>query len=1024
MFWGLILFQISVSTYAQEEPSNPQTVYVKQSGNESYSGLEIGKEKQSLKSAYGLLDVYNACDMKIVYDANPLIAEAVEFNLQRIITIEGWKSDGSGNIEVAINCDVRPGSELFVFNCDATLKYLAFHFPTTLKNKDEEDVSFNLIAGRNESLSIRYCRFIPPKADGVNFDISLAYALGGTLTMESVECFDEANTMKLNFEPFVTDECETVILSNFTLKKVETRSHSVIWIHSRTNMKCDLTLNGTTFSECISRSYGILYFDADGGENTFSVGDGGVTSFSSCSCDYFHSTGGIYLRIPTIESANQLKWPKEGRNLIFEKCSAGKGELIRNTGLFLEMANDSLFEEIAFAMKKSFAADYTRRGNKWNIAGMGKNNYEEIDFVSKYFDPLLPPSQNISKIYVKSGITGNGESLENPIDSLKEANELLGMIAREDTFGIAILKSNDPIQAEEILFSKSRGIIIEGVNSNGNGNVEVAIDCDAIASRALFTCEKEVEFKYLAFNFPSSGDKWISLIFGNEMSPSLTISNCRFVRTRAQLSEGGIVTCAEADDSAVGSLVSAISGKVTMNNVSCTDDSICISFIFSPFYFEGTSEISLNGLEVSNVNERNGATITIKDGNSTFSTVNIEGLNMNEVNSAYGDAAGLEIYLHSEESTVSIGRQSRCTFKSCTAPIGIAGVMYIWMAKIKPNLQLPSAGNLDIDSSNTVGPTSKPTSLFIESEGIDEFCKQENVFQFADAFEGSTAGWIMGRKNNQSASEDLYEKYLKWKGEGPKGDDPKEDDPKDKEDKGGDGGNEGNGEEEKPFAWWIIVIVVGVVAVVAVACVILIVMKKKRSSKNRINVEDEENESEGKERKERKGGKGGKGRRNKKRTKRGGTLEEGRPAKNFAVDADSDGSSRKTDDCNDGNNPNGTLEAEYETKEEEEEEEEDRTKKNGEKEANWKGNENASVRQHLDNVKQNINETLEQFEQKEQKEKNGSAIAAKAVSHVLSSTSSSSSFSSVLNEGLQTKELAADIKGLITETNVMSPLSE
>ncbi|KAH7828834.1 uncharacterized protein MONOS_6162 [Monocercomonoides exilis] len=944
--------------------------------------------------------------MKIVNDDNPLTAEAITFIKEFGITIEGWNSEENGNTEVAIDCDVNPRSDLFKCECTVEFKYLAFHFPTSLEKENQDYSIYSLIKGDKASLSISNCRFVRPEAEYLNVNYGLVNTFGGSLTMDLVECANNNYAFRFEKEMLCAYGPQTVILSNSTFMKIETSKVPIITISSEG--KCDTELNGCMFFKCKVDTRGTLYLDSLNEESTFSIGDEALTTFSSCYCSDYHGSGGIYLIIRNMESANQLNWPEDGRNLRFENCTAGEGELNRNIGIYLEMENDSFFEEIAFAMKNSFAINYTIAEHMWYITGYDSLNSEEIDFVSKFFDQLLPPPQKFSRIYAKSGGTGNGESLENPIGVLNESN--INLEQNTECF-IEIIATNSSVLGEEAMFNSSYGITIEGVSSDGSSNAEAIINCNAGPPSALFTCVGEVEFKYLVFNISSEFER-DALIKSIERSTLLTVSNCRFVGVGSQSSKGSDL-CRYGAEYITGRLVRVSDGKASMNNVSFTIHADCASLYPSPFHFEGVSEVSLNGVNVSNVKIMNNATFLFEDSEDKATKIIVEGMNAQNVITTFGEAARFAMYLRSEESTVSIGRQSRCTFKSCLST-GKAGAIYIRMEKIKPNLQLPSAGNLDIDSSNKVGTMPKPASLFIESEGIDEFCKQENVFQFADAFEGSTAGWIMGRKNDQSNYEDLYEKYLKWKEEGPKGDDPKEDDPKeddpkDKEDKGGNGGNEGNGEEEKPFAWWIIVIVVGVVAVVAVACVILIVMKKKRSSKNRINVEDEENESEGK---------GGKGGRNKKRTKRGGELEEGRPAKNFVVDADSDGSSRKTDDSDDGDNTTGTLEAEHET------EEEDRTKKNAEKEADSKGNENASVRQHLDNVKQNINETFEQFEQKEQKEKNGSALITKAVSHVLSSTSSSSSFSSVLNEGLQTKELAANIKGLIAETNVMSPLSE
>ncbi|KAH7819418.1 uncharacterized protein MONOS_8619 [Monocercomonoides exilis] len=821
MFLVLILFQILTSIFLQEDPSQPvSTVYVKQSGKDENSGLAIDQEKPSLNDAYKKLGDDIACIMKIVNDDSPLTAEAITFGKNKGITIEGVNSDGNGNTEVAIDCDVHPGSDLFYSDVNVEFKYLAFHIPTTL---DKEGVQkyqyYSLINVQNASLTIRSCRFIRPESEGCHADFYLVYISLGSLTMDSVECSDEANSLTSEIALFNIFDAQTVTLSNLTLKKVETDAYAVFEVTSRE--KCDLTLNKSTFSECISHSYGTLHFNTSNDQSTFTVGDGGVTTFSSCHTDFDYSSA-LCLRMKAIKSANQLNWPEDGRNLIFENCTAGEDELKRNIGLFLEMANDSLFEEIASAMKKSFAANYTRRGHMWCVTGHSNSNNEDCDFSEKYFDPFRPPSQDLSKIFAKSGGTGNGESLEKPIGSLKEASELLGMITREDSFGIAILKSDDPIQAEEITLSKSRGIAVEGVNSDGNGNVEVAIDCDVSASSALFICEKEVEFSYLAFNFPTSGKKWSSLIFGNDLSSSLTISNCRFVRVGAQ-SPDEMATNEEDeeedDDFTVGNLVYVSGGKVAMNAVTCTDERSTVSFSTSPFYFDGISAVSLNEVEISKVNVLLNPTIFIFHyRRETSSTVSIEGLNMNGVNSENGASAGLEISLVSKESTVTIGRNKKCSFKSCSAPKGKSGAILIELRKATSNLQLPSANNLEIDSSNTAG--SKSTSLFIIAPDFEEFCTQEDAFEFANDYDNSTAGWIVVAKNDNSEPADVYEKYLKKPDPAPEGPASEEPAPEDK---------------KKPNAGTVVAIVVPIVVVVVVAVVVVvvvIVVVKKRKAKS------------------------------------------------------------------------------------------------------------------------------------------------------------------------------------------------
>ncbi|KAH7819687.1 uncharacterized protein MONOS_4875 [Monocercomonoides exilis] len=822
MFWGLILFQIVISVYSQNEPSQPvTTVFLKQSGNNSNSGLDINQERQSFFLAYLLLSNETECYMKIVEDTDPLTADSVTFRSKQKVTVEGWKSDGSGNTEVAMDCDVNPNQTLFNCYCPVEFKYLAFHIPTTLA-KDPKIDRLNLISAQKTSLTISKCKFIRPVGENV-IDFRLVDSYQGSLTMDSVECADEENTLISTYELFMISNAETVILSNLTLKKIKIiddpndniYAESVIKINGYLKTNVEVRLNGSTFSEI--NSVGMpLNFDTDGDKSTFTVGDGGVTTFSLCNSERYYGSGGILLRMKAITSASQIKWPENGKNLIFDKCTVGEGELKRNTGIFLIMENDSLFEDLAAEMKKSFAADYTRNDNLCFVAACVDGAEKIYDFVSMYLDQT-------GKIYLKNKGTGDGLTSSSPLSLLKEAFDKLDEVLCSEGYFIEIVKDESQFTAEEMTISNEKGITIEGVNSDGNGNAEVAIDCAVGASSDLFTCEQKVEFKSLAFNFPTYEKKWNSLIHGNEKSASLTISNCKFVRIGAQSPEKMAIN-ADGGDVVVGSLVSVVGGKVAMNTVSCTDSSSTVSFSSSPFSFSSVSSASLNGVEISNVNVQNGAAITIKNEGSTPSEVSIEGLSMNGVNSENGKVAGLEISLTSEESTVAIGRNSKCTFKSCTAPNGKAGAMFIKMPKAASNLQLPSTNNLEIDGSNTANSTAR--SIFIAAPDFDEFCKQDDAFEFAKDFDESAAGWIMGAKDEESDPEDAYEKHLKSKEEpAPEG-------------------------KKKPNAGTVVAIVVPIVVVVVVAVVVVVVVLmvvKKRKTKSNKDGEKEGSKDENKE---------------------------------------------------------------------------------------------------------------------------------------------------------------------------------
>ncbi|KAH7818641.1 uncharacterized protein MONOS_2340 [Monocercomonoides exilis] len=583
--------------------------------------------------------------------------------------------------------------------------------------------------------------------------------------------------------------------------------------------RMDITLNASVFAECQTGYAGTLNVKSCNSESTFTVGDGGVSSFTSCSCTNGNS-GGIYLAMPNIQSAPQLKWPKDGKNLVFQNCSVTFSDSKKNTGLCICVNDYTLYKDIAESMKTSFAANYTRLDNRWNVLGYDREIDQFFDFTTLFFDapPQIP--ENMERAFVKNGGEGNGINVEFAINSIYDAYYYL---EKSGKCFIDIVKTLDAIKAEEIKFSTYYGVSIEGVNDNGKGNTEVAINCDVSVSSILFSCQETVEFQYLAFQFSSTEKNWESLISAGSGSISLKISTCRFVRIGSQ-SQEGMNSNADGDNPLASSLVSVTFGSVEMDTVKCTDETSFVTFSSSPFSFSGAREVSLGNVEISKVNVQNGAAISIRDESDSSSKVSIEGLNVREVKSEKGAAAGLDITLSSEESRVAIGRSSKCSFKSCSAPEGKSGAIFIDMPKAASNLQLPSEHNLEIDSSNTAG--SKTTSLFIIAPDFEKFCKQEDAFLFANDYDDSTVGWIEGAIDEESEPEDVYEKNIKGKKKKPI-DNPEKDQTKDKK-KTSTG----------VIAIAIVVPIVVVVAVVVIVIVIVVVRKKR--SKNEENDEKEQ----------------------------------------------------------------------------------------------------------------------------------------------------------------------------------------
>ncbi|KAH7820208.1 uncharacterized protein MONOS_8815 [Monocercomonoides exilis] len=388
-----------------------------------------------------------------------------------------------------------------------------------------------------------------------------------------------------------------------------------------------------------------------------------------------------------------------------------------------------------------------------------------------------------------------------------------GLLGDDSACSLRVVNDTAPQIAEMMELKKSKGITIEGWKSDGSGNTEVAINCDVHPNYHLFTCIETIVFKFLKFHFPttlhSQGDQsgaYYCLI--EAYNSSLTISNCNFKRPQYGNSEINVV------------LVSASGAFLKMDSVSCTDEYIFSSFLYSPFRITNTTEVFLNGVEINKANIRHESAILINEGYYTCSKVSVEGLKLSEVKSEKGKVAGLHITTHKEESTVEIGRTSKCTFKSCSAPEGLSGAIFFNMFKATSNLQLPATNNLDIDSSNTAG--SKPTSLFILASDVEEFCKQEDAFEFANDYGESAAGWIVGAKEYESDPIDIVEKYVK-KHNNPKNDPATEDKKK---------SNAGT------VVAIVVPIVVVVIAVVVVVIVIVVVKKKKSKGKNESNEQE------------------------------------------------------------------------------------------------------------------------------------------------------------------------------------------
>ncbi|KAH7823504.1 uncharacterized protein MONOS_15336 [Monocercomonoides exilis] len=386
-------------------------------------------------------------------------------------------------------------------------------------------------------------------------------------------------------------------------------------------------------------------------------------------------------------------------------------------------------------------------------------------------------------------------------------------------YSMRIIANDDMIKAETISFERSEQLTIEGI-INAEGKNEIAkMDCKINSGSNLFTCKKSVTFKYLSFAFPlslkSNGKSQfnevtdsLALIVSEGGDSKLTINDCVFVRPNAKANEG--------ENIADIHLVKVKAGDVSLETVSCVDGESKASFQKPLIDIEGAKRVILKGVKVSNVEVEDGAAISIADGSGEASSVVIDGLNMESVESKNSETAALMIKMTSETSSVELGREEKCSFKSCKAPQGKSGAAFIEMKNSVTNLKLPAEGKLDIDETNT-GSGSKSTSLCIVAPDFEEFSKQDGAFEFAKDYKDENSGWIVGAKDETSKPVDVYENYLKK--EEPAVD--PEPDPLEKADnKKSNGG---------VIAVAIVVPIVFVAVVVAVVIIYTIQVRKRRS---------------------------------------------------------------------------------------------------------------------------------------------------------------------------------------------------
>eukprot|EP00770_Monocercomonoides_exilis_P015727 MONOS_15678.1-p1 / transcript=MONOS_15678.1 / gene=MONOS_15678 / organism=Monocercomonoides_exilis_PA203 / gene_product=unspecified product / transcript_product=unspecified product / location=Mono_scaffold01307:8599-11619(+) / protein_length=973 / sequence_SO=supercontig / SO=protein_coding / is_pseudo=false len=521
----------------------PTEVFVKREG--TGEGVSQDGPIGSLQGAYELLAGTNegGLTIKVIKaetETDALKAEAITFDKASGITIMGVRlgendeENGEAKVietEVEIDCDAKTGSDLFTCKKKVEFRSLAFNFPISLdqtsqptepeqvQNDDNPETAtgpFALITteGEGAELSIVNCRFVrttavaPPtvmlsNADEETVGIHLVKVSAGSLTMTGVKCEGGESAISFAATPFLVEgTASKVSLTSLNLKKIASSSSAVMKITS-TN-KIEVSLDSCTFTECVSgdietatATSGALYVESENAESSFTIVDKGETKFENCTCENGKS-GGIYLKMDKI-TASKLSWPSTKENLVFSKCTAGEAEetsnSIKNTGLYLDVPV-GLHEEIAAAMKKSFAADYKIESNKWFIAAK-KDGNSDVDFVTKFIDLY-------DIAYAKKGGNGLGTEYGKPAGSISEAYNLLKEGTNSGGFQIKVIKDSNALEVKAITFEKESPIMIEGVGSSADANEKVKIGCDAKSNNDLFTCKKEVSFRYLIFDFPTT----------------------------------------------------------------------------------------------------------------------------------------------------------------------------------------------------------------------------------------------------------------------------------------------------------------------------------------------------------------------------------------------------------------------------------------------------------------------------------------------------------------------------------------
>ncbi|KAH7828376.1 uncharacterized protein MONOS_6466 [Monocercomonoides exilis] len=788
------------------------TVYIKNGASEG-NGTTFDSPVGSFQEAYNLLADENedGLTIKVIKandENNALEAEAITFKKTSGITIEGVGSSADANEKVEIDCTVTAESDLFTCKNKVSFKYLIFDITATseqdasqskansdtfalihavagTKEEEEESGPENEAESGSESLTISNCDFVLPEAGDIG--IHLVKVSAGSLTIDTVECISESE-VKFSATPFLIEGAVTsVSLTSLKLSNITSSSSAVVKIVGKTDTAISVKLDSCTFTECKSEdttteTCGALYVESSATDSTFEIGDNDETKFERCTCKNGKS-GGIYLKMTEIGDGSKLKWPTTGTNLVFSECTAGEADPAsnteKNTALYLDVKTE-LHREIAAAMKKSFASGYKKEANKCFVIAKGTDDSSEVDFTEVYFDP-------ITNVYVSAegdDDSKDGLSYDNPKKSLMEAYKLFGEGVGGENFKINIIKTDKAYKTEDITFEKLSLLTIVGVQKTdeaiGEAEVnetEVEIDCDAKSKKDLYTCKKRVEFRSLAFNFPSTleGEQAkndgpavtgpFALIVTEGADAELSIVNCRFVRPTPNDKFGML---SNADEETVGiHLVKVSAGTLTMNQDECTLENE-VKFSVTPFLVDGTaSKVSLTSLTLEKITSTTSAVMKITSTNKI--EVSLDKCTFTDCASSSTETAiSGALYVESEnaESSFTIGDTGATTFTACTCENGKSGGIYLKMTEIgdASKLSWPETGSNLVFTECTVGTAEsiKKTGLYLDvPENIHKNIAEAMKSSFAAGYTLENNRWFVAAKGDSDDKDvDFTIKYF------------------------------------------------------------------------------------------------------------------------------------------------------------------------------------------------------------------------------------------------------------------------